>query len=610
MLHLKALRSVSYRACLLSWFLASAVIADTNLPSQFGHTVNTDQREVVRQFYNVAYSASNQVDPEWSGDVSACDPGTISDAYQQASIRRINWFRAMSGVPAEVSLDESTSIKAQQAALMMTANQNLTHYPPENWHCYTAEGSAAAASSTLSLGSAGPDAVTSQFRDHGSHNTEVGHRRWLVFPITPSMGVGSVVPESGGFIRSGIVWVMNFLDLPGWWNLQVPVRDEFVAWPPPGYIPYPVVYPRWSFSYDGADFSNASVVMLEDGQPLDVHLEPVGGGAGLNTLVWIPAPYKDGDTWAAVDTDRSYEVQVRNVGTGDGFQDFEYSVTIIDPRVSLDDQYQQAMLIDGPATLPVNQSGSFTATGLDFADSYRWRLIELLTVNRQFQGDPALDGLEVSQSAGYSVINYDRVFSGGSAYHLAHPEPVDQSITLTAAFVPDIDSHLSFYSYLGYATPRQSAVVELSPNEGQDWVELWRQTGNHAPVETEYTLQSIGLADFANQSVKIRFRYEFSGGGSYYPQTDSQMGWFIDNIHLQQLAEIQGVSASYAREQPELEMHPESEGVYGLQLQPLLFGGFPGDWGEVKRLEIESAELGSEPVRRRGLPVWLYIINQ
>ena len=38
-------------------------------------------------------------------------------------------------------------------------------------------------------------------------------------------------------------------------------RDGFVAWPPKGYVPYQAVYPRWSFSYPGADFSGASVTM-------------------------------------------------------------------------------------------------------------------------------------------------------------------------------------------------------------------------------------------------------------------------------------------------------------------------------------------------------------
>src|SRR3954464_7620558 len=26
-------------------------------------------------------------------------------------------------------------------------------------------------------------------------------------------------------------------------------REEYVAWPPPGYVPYQVVGPRWSFAY-------------------------------------------------------------------------------------------------------------------------------------------------------------------------------------------------------------------------------------------------------------------------------------------------------------------------------------------------------------------------
>ena len=44
-------------------------------------------------------------------------------------------------------------------------------------------------------------------------------------------------------------------------DVQRPARDGFVAWPPPGFVPYQTVYPRWSFVLRGADFTNATVTM-------------------------------------------------------------------------------------------------------------------------------------------------------------------------------------------------------------------------------------------------------------------------------------------------------------------------------------------------------------
>ena len=39
-----------------------------------------------------------------------------------------------------------------------------------------------------------------------------------------------------------------------------------IPYPPAGFVPYPIVWPRWSFSYPGADFSAATVTMTRDGQ--------------------------------------------------------------------------------------------------------------------------------------------------------------------------------------------------------------------------------------------------------------------------------------------------------------------------------------------------------
>jgi type II secretory pathway pseudopilin PulG len=65
-------------------------------------------------------------------------------------------------------------------------------------------------------------------------------------------------------------------------------REEFVAWPPPGYVPFQVVFPRWSFSHPSADFSQASVTMTQDQQNIALSLETVMNGYGENTIVWVP----------------------------------------------------------------------------------------------------------------------------------------------------------------------------------------------------------------------------------------------------------------------------------------------------------------------------------
>src|SRR5256885_4664657 len=105
-----------------------------------GFIVNVSRREEVRMFFNTVYNASQNVPMQWTGDLTNCVPGTSSVPFQEAVLRRINYFRAMAGDPANIGLDPVYSRKAQQAALMMSANNTLNHFPPSSWTCYTAEG--------------------------------------------------------------------------------------------------------------------------------------------------------------------------------------------------------------------------------------------------------------------------------------------------------------------------------------------------------------------------------------------------------------------------------------------------------------------------------------
>jgi hypothetical protein len=183
---------------------------------------------------------------------------------------RVNYFRAMAGVPAQIALSDAYNAKAQQAALMMSVNNQLSHDPPATWQCYTADGDQAAGSSNLALGIYGWNAITGYIQDPGSSNGAVGDRRWILYPQAQTMGTGDVPSDSGG-PASNELWVFD----GRYGTSRPPVRDTFVARPPPGFVPYQVVFPRWSFSYPAANFSSAAVTMTLDGQ--NVSLVQEGG---------------------------------------------------------------------------------------------------------------------------------------------------------------------------------------------------------------------------------------------------------------------------------------------------------------------------------------------
>src|SRR5689334_18426419 len=69
-------------------------------------TVDMTNREDVRQFYFRVHDASNGVDPGWTGgSIDGCAPGTVSQDFLDATLTRINYFRAMAGVPSNVTFD-------------------------------------------------------------------------------------------------------------------------------------------------------------------------------------------------------------------------------------------------------------------------------------------------------------------------------------------------------------------------------------------------------------------------------------------------------------------------------------------------------------------------
>lgn len=284
--------------------------------------LNTQSRSEVRNFYLTEYLASDGVPSGWNGNHASCNAGSTSAGFKTAVLRRINYFRAMAGIPAVTAFKNEYTSKAQEAALMMSVNNALSHSPPTSWLCYTADGAEAAGSSNLYLGVYGPSAITGYVRDPGSGNYPVGHRRWVLYPQTQFMGTGDIPPTT--YPASNALWVF---DLENMWGPRPASREEYVAWPPPGYSPYQVVFDRWSFAFAEANFSNANISMTRNGQPLSLQKNQVENGYGENTLVWEP----NDNFGQAPSSDIIYDVTVTNVVINGQNRSFNYQVIVFKP---------------------------------------------------------------------------------------------------------------------------------------------------------------------------------------------------------------------------------------------------------------------------------------
>ncbi len=301
-------------------FGSAPPIADASVPWS-----DTASRSQVIAAYQAEFSKPTP-DPGWTGNRATCASGTTSQTYRNAIFDRINWFRGMAGVPVGVTENASYTAGAQQAALMMSETGQLSHTPSPSFSCYTSAGAAAAGSSNLYLGRTGPDAITGYMFDPGANNAPVGHRNWILHPTTRQMGTGDI-PAAGGW-ASNVLWVFDDVFGP-----QPALREAegFVAWPPRGYVPGEVVYPRWSLALRAGDFTSASVSMSRvnaDGstQAVSSPVEFRNGtsGAPSSIIVWQPVGI---DTSPAIDT--TYRVTVSGVGSGGATKSFTYEVIVI-----------------------------------------------------------------------------------------------------------------------------------------------------------------------------------------------------------------------------------------------------------------------------------------
>ena len=319
----------------------AVLLAQPSLTAELGTSIAVDtlDRKAVVNFFNSVYLASEGVDVGWTGDVENCVPGNTSQAFKDASLLRINYYRAMAALPADIRFDEDLNSKCQQAALMMSAKGELSHYPGLNWPCSSIEGAFAASASNLALVE-GIEAFDAWMDDYGTNNFSVGHRNAILGVRKTIMGIGAITGIRGSTVMWHAFGNMGFKIGDMATHASVPSREgeqlskvsvEWVAWPPQGYVPYQVMpshSERWSFAYNdtefSADFAAASVIMRHDGTNVPVSVEYQAS----NPIVWKPQGLRS----SRPESDITYSIIVSNVVVQGKSRLFSYDVTIIDPN--------------------------------------------------------------------------------------------------------------------------------------------------------------------------------------------------------------------------------------------------------------------------------------
>jgi hypothetical protein len=540
--------------------------------------INIHSRENVRSFYNAVYhsSDSDRIEADWKGDVSTCNPGDSSQAYKNATLRRINFFRAMAGVPSWVTFSQSANAKARLAALSTSANNALSHYPPQSWKCYSSTAAQGSASANLALGKTGANAITAYIEDAGGHNLSLGHRRWLLYPQTQVMGAGDIAPEPGtGQKASAIIIFDNQYGLA-----RPQTRDQHVSWPPAGFVPYQLIFPRWSFSLPNGDFSQAIVSVTLNNQEIPLQVFPVENGYGENTIAWEI----DKSELIKPGTDRIYHVSIHNVLINGRYpKDFNYQVKAFDPAREGADTVLPT--ISGATRIISGNSSQYQISFVPNASKHQ----VLTAKSRPYQDIATAEyGLEqLSTNAKYAgnIISDFTSNSGIHSYHLSHSTGSNQQIGFDQQFLVNPDSSLVFYSRISCASVDQVARVQVSLNDGSSWQDIYTQAGvMYGLRESQFTSKTISLENFVGKIIRLRFNYTSQLG---WHCSIANNGWYLDDIVLNNVDELTNPQLKDITDDV-FDLTSGNTSSYVLAKRGILFNGFAGQWGPAFSIQVVS----------------------
>ena len=543
-------------------------------------SVNTSSREQTREFYNAVYLASAGVAMNSTAVTADCFPGTNCTTFNDATLLRVNWFRAMAGLPAGVTFAADESTEDQSAALMMSENNKLQHTGDwTGWGCFSTAGTNASANSNLAWGSDGPDAITSYVWDYGANNTEVGHRRYIIYPQTQIMAAGDV-PSQGTNEAANALWVFD----ANYWGSRPATTAPYVAWPPAGYAPYQIVFPQWSFALSNANLSAATVTMTSNGVPLAVTQQSYVSGYGENTLVWYPSslnPASMATVFPFSGTDTVYAVTVSNVVTAVGTNRFSYQVTVFDPGVPGADYVP--VTVSGTNQPAVKAGNSYCCTPATNPNTtgYQWLTAQAINGSLIDNAANGTTNFTVSAVQTYPLITNAPDNLTGNCFHLAHVNATALMLQLNEQLFPSNSTTVSFKSLLGYASTNEVARVQVSTNGGTSWLSLFSEAGTNGPGETTFTQHTLALSNYAGAVVLLRFNYDLIPGGGYYPYNYNYVGWCLQNIIVTNTLQLLNPTTN-ATSATNFTFTPTQTGNYIMQAQGVIFNQFPLDVGPVK----------------------------
>ena len=540
-------------------------------------SVDTQIRNDVVSFWHGVYQASEGYWNRhgWTGNYTATSPydsgvGTTSAAFAADVERRINYYRAMGGVPAATHVNTGATVltdaadpknlyhptsspplaasttksaAAQRAAYMIIrtygyADATGVHPPlggdvagayaglyhePDSTKCvaWTTASWNANHLGNLSLGFYGPGAIDAFMAEDVSGtttwNVDTGHRRMLLHPVSTDFATGDT-PGQFDSVANAVRPPTNVTYVAPKTTELLPVAPTFVTYPPAGYFPAslnPGKY--WSLSRNGAGFAAATVTMTTStGTNIPVTVVSRSASFGYPAIIW-----QISGTAAAVKSvtaDTTFNVTIAGI-TGVGVPaTHSYAVTLINP-----DQITSDQSLLGASSVALGSTPTYRISPPQMAEAIQIQSAQPVTTawteGAEDTPTPRVIGnttgsYELRSPVSFSGVSTFKAISGAKSFRLAFPVSIDprlsaapgQSFELDRDILPGTGATLTFKYRRGYFTTGSTVAIESSSDGGVTWSQL----GDTIIGKTDSTYDAAALSTsrtLAASAVPIRIRF-------------------------------------------------------------------------------------------------------
>ncbi len=586
--------------------------------------VDTGRRNAVASFWHCVYRASEGAGGMgWTGSYGGCDAGTTGRGFQDDVQRRINFMRALAGLPAGVLVNEGSTVHvdstyrppastlrsaaAQQAALMLARHRNSLGQPVvplSSFTCFTAAAGNACFRGNLAYGFSGPAAIDEYMREGDAAGLSVwsalaGHRRWLLLPGATTFATGDT---PGGSYGGTLYQPTNALYCVPPEDELLEVAPRFTAWPAPGYFPVGLNTRIWSLSHPGADFSAAQVAMTGPAGAVAVTvLDRTSAAYGDPAIVWqVPAAV--GACTVAADT--VYQVTVSGIRGAGVPASHSHAVTLFDPGT-----LSEPLALAGAVAVPA-AGASYGFEPVDLADRHEVGVAAAVAAGwtegaEDVPAPRVIDGTGANYALCAALSSYGNYWrTGAKAFRLAFPQfvnpPAEDWFELDRVLVTGVSATLNLHYRRGYSSGSK-LVVETSVDDGLSWQAAGSPVMGRSDGYPDGGFTSLSVPLPANRAaVRVRFRHCWTGGPFYAVQVypTQPVGIFLDDLSVTGASELQEIArVPLAGDAHKFRLGTASLGrplaagdEYRLRLRATL-GGHVFPWGPTKVVTVTSTPL-------------------